>query len=60
MLFYYNGGKVFVKSFMYMCEIRNCYWEGRWFIRGGGGGEGYMVNFVICILLVVLNKFEFL
>lgn len=39
-----------------MCEIRNCFWE------GGGllGRGGYMVNFVICILLVVLNKFEFL
>lgn len=46
MLFYYNGGKVFVKSFMYMCEIRNCYWEGGWFIRGGGGDIWLILLFV--------------
>lgn len=43
MLFYYNGGKVFVKSFMYMYEIRNCYWEGGWFIRGGGGRDIWLI-----------------
>lgn len=43
MLFYYNGGKVFVKSFMYMCEIRNCYWEGGGLLGEGGGRDIWLI-----------------